>query len=172
MREFWHHRHRHFEPYDRIELDVVPRFKSSGLSGDEWRTSVRVRFYFKGEVVHTTSFHNMQIALAMLPAEHIRQCEPIKERVIELEQHERRCDQPGCSAPSFAAFRVRRLFSPGGDLLDASEQLPEPKIMWFCLEHMERGNADREDCEKNLERVEFPPRPQKPKKRRRANADR
>jgi hypothetical protein len=68
--------------------------------------------------------------------------------------------------------RVRRLFSPGGDLLDASEQLPEPKITWFCLEHMERGNADREDCEKNLERVEFPPRPQKPKKRRRANADR
>lgn len=172
MIEFLHHRHHDFEPYDRITIDVVPRFKQSGLSGDEWRTSVRVVFFFKGEAVHEAHFSDVTTALAMLPAEHIHQCVPIKERVIELEQRERRCDQPGCSAPSSVAYRVRRFFSRGGELLDAKDMaLDVQKIVWFCDEHAERGDADREDSDSNLERVKFPPAPQPKKSLRRSRRD-
>lgn len=32
-------RHPDFETYDRITIDTVERYKTSGLSGDEWRFS-------------------------------------------------------------------------------------------------------------------------------------
>ncbi|KKL50531.1 hypothetical protein LCGC14_2304540, partial [marine sediment metagenome] len=36
------------EGVDQIVIDTVPRYKMSGLSGDEWRVSGRVRFFRNG----------------------------------------------------------------------------------------------------------------------------
>ena len=54
------------DTYDEIRMKIVPRYKTSGLSGDEWRTSVRIDFYFKGEIIKTTSTSNMQYAMLFL----------------------------------------------------------------------------------------------------------
>ncbi len=47
----FHKRLRDFESFDEIRLKVVPRYKTSGLSGDEWRTGVLIEFMFKGQVI-------------------------------------------------------------------------------------------------------------------------
>ena len=48
---------------DRITIDPVPRYKTSGLSGDEWRMSYVVRFYRRGRL---RSAHSLQGALGLL----------------------------------------------------------------------------------------------------------
>lgn len=43
MRTDWYRRHHDDEVIDRVSIDCVPRFKVSGLSGDEWRVSYVLR---------------------------------------------------------------------------------------------------------------------------------
>ena len=43
--------HHDDEWYDEIRVTTVPRFKTSGLSGDEWRRSAKVTFLRKGIVL-------------------------------------------------------------------------------------------------------------------------
>lgn len=164
----WHHRHPDFQTYDRVTIDLVPRFKTSGLSGDEWRTSARVLLFFKGEKVHETHYNDVDTALRLL---HANLPEAIPERVIELETIERRCDQPGCAKPSTATFRVRKEFTADGRAL-AADGRDYALVRWFCADHAERGNAGREDNDRNYELIE-PPLPReerKAKKARRRNA--
>ncbi len=52
---------------DRIEIDVVPRFKTSGLSGDEWRVSGRILMFRKGELVGERSMSNVESCVNALP---------------------------------------------------------------------------------------------------------
>jgi hypothetical protein len=58
--------HHDDEGVDRIEIDIVPRFKTSDLSGDQWRVSARLRAYRKGELVGEQSYHNMETAVCFL----------------------------------------------------------------------------------------------------------
>jgi hypothetical protein len=136
-----------FEAFDRIDMRVVPRFKTSGLSGDEWRTSVQVDFYFKAVLVHTVYYHDMQKALMMTPHEWIMQRNPIPAKALAIEGE--RCDQPGCSKPHNGAKRyLRRETSAQGEYLDRAETY---HILFrrFCAEHADRGYQSREDCEDN-----------------------
>lgn len=114
-REEFHRRLPEFESFDRIELRVIPRFKTSGLSGDEWRTSVAISFWFKGAVVFEAFARDMSTAIMLIPHFWIQQQEPIPEHVISREK--RTCDQPGCSKPhTKQRWILKRVFSPSGDL--------------------------------------------------------
>lgn len=145
----WHRRLPEFESFDRIELQVVPRYKTSGMSGDEWRQHVSVKFYFKGEVVHETGWNGMRNALALLPGEWIRAQEPIPNRVIALE-HEGKCDQPSCAEQAVGRFKLKRLTADNGDYLDMSEQHLS-YYRQFCRKHLRRGDCGREDADDNYE---------------------
>lgn len=152
--KYWHKRHGDWEAFDRIELEVVPRYKTSGMSGDEWRTSVLVRFYFKGEVVHERSYSAMKYALMMLGHEWVTKQEPIPSEVIEIEKT--RCDQAGCSAEAVAKYVLKKEYSARGELLD-STGLPSWKhYRQFCQKHCERGDCGMEDQDDNYEVLEGP----------------
>jgi hypothetical protein len=144
----WHKRHSKWEAFDRIELDVVPRYKTSGLSGDEWRTYVAVRFSFKGVVVHEWQTRDMQTAILLLGYEWTRQQEPIPTEVIEREKG--RCDQPGCANEAPRRFLLKSLFSDHGDRLDPADQSLR-YFRQFCDEHAQRGDCGREDSDANYE---------------------
>lgn len=147
----YHKRHRDFEPFDRIELDVVPRYKTSDMSGDEWRTSVRVRFSFKGEVVRETSITSMRYAMLLLAGEWVRAQEPIPNRVIELEKT--KCDQPGCPNEAVSTYHLKVEFSDRGEKLDPGDS----SLLYyrrFCSECRRRGDCSREDSDANYEVVE------------------
>jgi len=44
--------------FDEIRIRTIPRYKTSGLSGDEWRISMVTEFLRKGKVVHETTAKN------------------------------------------------------------------------------------------------------------------
>lgn len=147
--KLWHKRLPEFESFDRIELQVVPRYKTSGLSGDEWRQHVSVKFFFKGEVVHETGWNTMRNALMLLAGEWLRAQEPIPSRIIEME-HEGLCDQPSCPNRAEGRFRLKRLTSDRGDYLDPADQHMQ-YYRQFCKRHLRRGDCSREDADDNYE---------------------
>jgi hypothetical protein len=150
-KELFHKRLSDWEAFDRITFDVVPRFKTSGLSGDEWRQHVQVRFWHKGEVVFETGYRDMRCALALAQSDFLRQQEPIPERVIELEQES--CDQPSCPAPPVGRFALKKQTSDRGDYLDMTDQY-FGAYRQFCKKHLRRGDCSREDADDNYEPID------------------
>lgn len=146
--KLYHRRCKDFASFDRIELVVTPRYKTSGLSGDEWRTGVVVKFHFKGEVVHETFFTSMRYAVMLLGAEWTKAQEPIPMAVIKLEKA--KCDQPGCHRDAVARFKLKRLTSDCGEYLDPADQHLE-YYRKFCKRHLRRGDCGREDADDNYE---------------------
>jgi hypothetical protein len=148
MTRAYHKRLPEFESFDRIELDIVDRFKISSLSGDEWRHYVRIRFYFKGEVVYEAGYRDMRTAIMLLGSDWIRNQEPIPPRIIELERT--KCDQPGCCADAVSVYRLRQEFSERGESLDPTDS-SATTYRRFCKRHLRRGDCSREDCDNNYE---------------------
>jgi hypothetical protein len=144
----WHRRCRDFASFDRIELKVTPRYKTSGLSGDELRTGVVISFFFKGEQVHETFFTSMRTAVMFLGAEWTKAQEPIPIRVIEIE--EKKCDQPGCHRDAIGRYQLKRLTSDHGESLHESEHTHH-YFRKFCRRHLRRGDCGREDSDENYE---------------------
>lgn len=150
MKKLWHKRHPDSGWYDRIEFDVVPRYKTSGLSGDEWRVSVRARWYFKGLLVGEEWFgRDIERAVSYLP--HVLAVASDSGASNEwLKHEEKKCDQPGCSADAVGRFKLKRETSQSGDWLDTSESSFE-HYRQFCRQHIRRGDCGREDSDSNYE---------------------
>lgn len=152
MKTIAHKRLNDFHSFDKIELKVIPRFKQSGLSGDEWRSSVRVDFYFKGHIVYEAGFRDMKTALMLLPREWTAAQEPIPMKIIEMEKM--KCDQPGCMKNAVVTFKIKEKFSDRGERLDPSDGLASwTEYRRFCEEHKHRGDSSREDCDANYEEM-------------------
>lgn len=138
-----------FETYDRIEIYVVPRYKTSGMSGDEWRQHVQVDLYFKGVKTLEFGCRDMSAMAMLLGARMIEAGDHgISEKVIELESGGI-CDQPSCKEPSIGRLLIKQEFERG------RKQHPEEKYgssyRQFCGKHIRRGNCDLEDCDSNYE---------------------
>jgi len=144
--ERFHKRLPRFESFDRFELVVVPRYKTSGLSGDEWRQSIAIRFYFKGELVHEDGAHTMRAAIAFLGWKWATAQEPIPERVLEIEKT--KCDQPSCTNDWTNEYELIEEFSRSGERLDPKDRHFR-HYRRFCNRHARRGDCSREDADRN-----------------------
>ena len=144
FKEMYHRRTRDFEVYDRIELKVVPRYKTSGLSGDEWRTSVQVDFWFKGQLIKSVRRSTMQFAVMFLASDFYSDMIPKEVRDAEKSK----CDQPGCDKLAVGFLSVGKLTADDGAWLDMADQSLK-YYRQFCTEHIKRGDCDREDCDEN-----------------------
>lgn len=153
MDSLHHKRLPDFEVFDKITFEVTPRWKTSGLSGDEWRQHVEVTFWFKGVAVHNAGFRDMQCALLLAGAEWIRSQEPIPDKVIEIEHST--CDQPSCPSVATVRLMVKVRYSERGDKLDAADQYGEV-YRQFCERHRRRGDCSREDNDSNYEPIPMP----------------
>jgi len=142
------------QPFDRIELQVVPRFKTSNLSGDEWRISVNVTCYRKGRIVHTIGpFRDMVTAAAFLPARLYEAMDDGKGHYVGLENF---CDQEGCLNAATQAFQMRVRFGAAG----VPEKIQLPVARAFCSRHTIRGDAGNEDCDENYKPMKLSDLPQ------------
>jgi hypothetical protein len=148
-KNLWHKRLSDFESFDKITFEVIPRYKTSGMSGDEWRQHVEVKFWFKGEEVHSSGYRDMQAALTMVGAEWIKAQEPIPERVIEIERAGA-CDQPSCPNASEGRLRLKEEFERGHKL-HPDESKYHVAYRQFCKRHIRRGDCSREDSDDNYE---------------------
>lgn len=136
------------EGVDRIDLFVRDRFKTSGLSGDEWRYSVVIRFWRKGELVYETSYGRMEWAVAALPYELLTLPEKSKKPMWGLD--EKQCAQYGCPETAEVVYRLKQHFSDRGEgpLPDELEAFRA-----YCGKHKNRGDASREDSMGNYEEI-------------------
>ena len=138
-----------FEVFDRINMEVVPRYKQSELSGDEWRQHVEVTFYFKGQIVKSFSCGDM-IAASMMLGWHLinmsgeQYDEAIPDLVRQLE--ETKCFQPSCCNDGNHKLYLKDLFSNTGERLDKEEKHFN-YFRLFCDKHLTRGDCIDRDWE-------------------------
>ena len=145
----YHKRLPDFETFDEIRLYVVPRFKTSGLSGDEWRQHVQVDFFFKGVKTFEFGCRDMNAAAMLLGARMIESGDHgISDKSLALEDGGI-CDQPSCREPSVGRLLIKTEFTRG-EKLDPSD-IHSRKYRQFCAKHIRRGDCDREDCDDNYE---------------------
>jgi hypothetical protein len=142
-----HRRCRDWEAFDKIELEVVPRYKTSGLSGDEWRTGVAIRFFHKGHLVHEDFRTRMEYAIMMLGDIWVKAQEPIPEKVIRVELEH--CDQPGCKNLWIGKRFLKRIAAREGWL--DPENTSFRYFRRFCDKHLKRGDCGLEDADRNYE---------------------
>ena len=154
MNNLFHKRLPKWEAFDEIRFCIVPRYKESSLSGDEWRQSVRVDFFFKGNAVHGFTARDMETAILFLGQEWTTAQEPIPGRVLALEKN--LCDQPSCGRPAVITYRIKQEFSNRGEKLDC-EDCYGIKYRRFCQIHMTRGDSSREDSDGNYEVIKEAP---------------
>jgi hypothetical protein len=142
----FHRRLDDWEPFDKIEFKVVPRYKESELSGDEWRVGVHVKFWFKENLIQEEFFHDMQQALMMIPSMWLQISCPIPNKVIEIEKN--LCDQPGCNNPAEHKLVLKKRAGREGWVEDDGSY-PCVYYRKFCSKHLTRGNCGLEDADRN-----------------------
>ena len=150
-------RHEDDEWIDEVRITTVPRWKESGLSGDEWRFSSRIEVYRKGHLLARSGTWRLKDAVALLPSmllgwgagSHIGgsfEEEPERGSAFWDEF----CFNPGC--PEQATFEFRRMhhYCREGHAHDAEWRIEH---MRFCERHKHRGNCGFNDADTNYEVV-------------------
>lgn len=150
-------RHSRDEYVDEVRMEIVPRYKTSGLSGDEWRTSARTVLYRKGAEVKSRTYQSIEDAAAHLPwllktwgEEANDEEHAAMQRRIDRDRIT--CHQPGCAEPSVVTYSLKTEYSREG-----YERLVNPErpiYRAFCKKHSTRGDCGLEDADVNYTLVE------------------
>lgn len=153
---FHHHRFPDHEIFDKIALETRIRYKTSDLSGDEWRTSAVVSLTYKGRLVAENAYRDMETAMKLLPSFLTKVCESGD---YDHRYHETSnlCDQIGCAEPAVSIYRLKQLFDSSGHRLDMGDY-PTDWVWYrqFCQRHLQRGDCSREDSDDNYTVVSGP----------------
>jgi len=153
-------RHRDDEIIDEITFKVVPRYKTSGLSGDEWRVSTVVELKRKGEVMYSRPYHTVRDAAAHLPwllrtwIEDLS-VEDDKVWTERIKKDDNVCHQPGCGEPASIHYKLKKEFSRKGFEHDLTDHYCEVRRA-FCERHKTRGDCGLEDADANYIEVKKP----------------
>jgi hypothetical protein len=146
----WYVRHPDDEIIDEIRIVTVPRYKTSELSGDEWRTSAKIEFRRKGKVLHTESLTAMKYAVQFLPYLFVRRQEDGHFDKNDKEM----CFQPGCSNKATVEYRMKTKYC-GKCGKEEGQMTGYEYRRRFCEEHRERGDCGRSDADDNYELIEL-----------------
>ena len=139
------------QAFDEIRIVTVPRYKTSGLSGDEWRISATIQFWRKGKMIHESNgLRNVETAIGFVMAEYYRAIDDAKGYYAGIEDY---CDQEGCAEKATVTYRVKEEFS---DRRPHEWHGPTifPYIRKFCAKHSRRGDCGFDDADSNYELIE------------------
>ena len=131
------------QAFDEVRIVTVPRYKQSGLSGDEWRIHAEAQFFRKGRLIFSQGCRNVETACRFLSWWHASACDDGK---AYFAGDGVTCDQEGCSDP--VTVRYRRLF----DYCDsAHKSTPSDVSLYrhFCERHRTRGDCAFDDADLN-----------------------
>lgn len=141
------------QAFDEVRIFTVPRYKQSGLSGDEWRISATVEFLRNGVVKHEFGTRNVETALAMASGERLRACDDGKGYFASEGAY---CDQEGCRETA-TVFLQRKMHwcSHCGLSRPATRLTLDDKVIidirQFCTKHATRGDCGLDDADSNYE---------------------
>lgn len=132
------------QAFDEVRIITIPRYKTSGLSGDEWRISARMQFLRKGVVHHEVSVGSVETACGMAYAEYVKAVDDGK---AYFAGDGKVCDQEGCVDLATVWYRLKRRFCNEGH---GSEPIGMT-IRSFCERHKKRGDCGLDDADRNYE---------------------
>jgi hypothetical protein len=133
------------QAFDEVEIVTVPRYKQSGLSGDEWRISALVQFRRKGKVIFEKGYRDVMTACGCAYADYVH---GIDDGMAFFGGNEDgKCDQEGCSEPATVRYRLKTLYSSEGYKCEPGR----PTFRTFCDLHKKRGDCGLEDADDNYE---------------------
>lgn len=140
------------QAFDEIRIVTVPRFKQSGLSGDEWRISASIQFYRKGKLIMESGCSDIEHAAYLVGA---RYMEAVDHGNGYFAGEGDICDQEGCSAKATVALRVKKEYSRDNPH-EWNKEHDEVVYRCFCDKHKRRGDQSFDDSDANYEKIEFP----------------
>lgn len=146
-------RHPDDEYYDKITVEAVPRYKTSEMSGDEWRVSATMKFWRKGQLVFERTFNKMETAAIAMPWFFKTASEG---NDFKQAKDEKLCDQPGCGDEAINEVRLKKEYSERGEEISERNMSSFEKRRKFCERHARRGDCGLEDSDANYEVLSGP----------------
>lgn len=139
------------QAFDEVRITTVPRFKTSGLSGDEWRISAKIQFIRKGHVLHEDRAHTVETAIHALYWRSVEAGEAGKFAPFPGEDD--LCDQEGCSERATVTLRkIKDGCGRCGHTKPRESMLGGGiTIRRFCDKHKRRGDSSLDDSDDNYE---------------------
>lgn len=149
--------HRDDSTFDRVTIELVPRYKESGLSGDEWRVSAVTSLFRKGHLIVKKAYSDIEAASAHLPwlvktwhefgdSEGEARWRALNDDAL--------CHQAGCAERATVLLELKALWDLRHGL--KLEQREKPYFRYvraFCEIHRDRGDCGLEDANNNYTKV-------------------
>lgn len=128
--------------FDEVRIVTVPRYKQSGLSGDEWRISASIQLWRKGKLIHERSVRNVEIGCAFASATLYEAQDDGKAHFGGDGIH---CDQEGCADAATVRYRKKAYYCRNGHKTEPFR----PTYRHFCDVHKKRGDCGMDDADDN-----------------------
>lgn len=130
------------QAFDEVRIVTVPRYKQSGLSGDEWRISASIQLYRKGKLIVERGCGTVEAATAILPGFWLECIDNGKGFFGGDGVH---CDQEGCAALATVRYRKKADYCRQGHKTEPHR----PTYRHFCDRHETRGDCGLDDADVN-----------------------
>ena len=131
------------QAFDEVQIVTVPRYKMSGLSGDEWRISAEIRFYRNGELKHSERYRDVKTACGFAYAAHAEACD---NGHAYFAGEGEVCDQEGCADKAINRLDIETNHCQNCGV-PARHQFPAYRM--FCNKHKQRGDCGIDDADRN-----------------------
>lgn len=141
------------QAFDEVRITTVPRYKMSGLSGDEWRISGKIQLLRKGRVVAEKGMRDVETCAQALPYFIL---ESFDNGLGFFAGEEDFCDQEGCSEKAIVTYKVKEEFSRDNPH-EWHKPLTGLVTRRFCTKHSKRGDCGFDDADSNYELLEGKP---------------
>lgn len=152
-------RHEDDDWIDEIKIIIVPRYKTSGMSGDEWRFSATVQLFRKGVLLFERSFSKLHYAIDFLSAiqhEYADQGRGYKDADDNPVDFDRFCFNPGCREDGVVEYELINEYIRAG-IKEEKRSWRGPARRRFCELHAQRGDCALEDADSNYILISAPP---------------
>lgn len=136
------------QPIDEIRIITEPRYKQSGMSGDEWRISASTQFFRKGKLIFTDHSSNIEYAVRLLDKNFIHVSEG---NGAYYGEEGDLCDQEGCAEKASVKYRIKKEYCRSGH---GEEPQFGIVVRLFCNKHKTRGDCGLEDADDNYEIID------------------
>jgi len=130
------------QAFDEVLITTVPRYKTSGMSGDEWRISAQVEFKRNGITLHTEHCRDVQTACGLLYYYHSNATDNGKGYFAGEGDI---CDQEGCKV-----IATHKRYKKADYCREGHKSEPySPSFRMFCDVHKRRGDCSFDDGDDN-----------------------
>lgn len=135
------------QAFDEVRIVTIPRYKQSGMSGDEWRISAEVQFWRKGILRYSVQHGNIETACGCVYFDLMKAVDDGKAYFAGEDNF---CDQEGCLREAVISVQLKQCFCPEGHRTDPIRTT----IRKFCEQHKVRGDCGLEDADNNYVKIQ------------------